>query len=408
MEGFYLYIKNMKTIKDSLQLKKQHKALFTGGLAHIIHDGFTDMLYVFFPIWQVMLGLNFAQVGLLKTLFSGTMAIFQVPSGIISNRIGEIRMLIFGTILTSFAMLFLGWGKTSLLLGCFLIIGGLGSSVQHPLSSSLISSFYEDSKKRRIALSTFNVSGDIGKLLLPGTAAFLITRFDWPTASRILGFTGLVVAGIIYFLTRNLVSEDSKPKEEELQAKRIQFIGWKGKLPFWSLSTIGILDSATRMGFLTFFPFLLREKGGDIGLVGIALTLVFAGGAVGKFTCGILATRFGSLRTVLITEFSTALCIWGMKLLPIQGALILAPLLGIALNGTSSVLYGSVPDLVSQEEQKQAFSFFYTATIGSGAVAPFLYGLISDGIGIHSTVSIISMVILITIPLTFPLRGKLE
>lgn len=411
-----------QAMENPQQTKRQRVALITGGLAHIIHDGLTDMLYVLFPIWQGLLGLSFAEVGFLKTLFSGTMALFQVPVGMISLRLGEVRMLILGTLLTGSAMFFLGWGKTTIFLGIFLVIGGLGSSVQHPLSSSLITSSYSDPKRRRVALSTFNFCGDLGKLILPATAAFLITRFDWSTATRTLGILGLLIAGFLYWLTRNFKpigsgtpekspqgkASSEKPSQEILPREKAKFFIWKGKIPFLSLSMIGVLDSATRMGFLTFFPFLLREKGGDIALVGVALTLVFAGGAVGKLACGILATRFGSLRTVIITEISTALCILGIKALPLHAALFLAPFLGIALNGTSSVLYGSVPELVGEKEQKQAFSLFYTATIGSGAVSPFLYGLISDQMGIGSTVFIIAFVVLLTIPLTYPLRKRIE
>ena len=37
---------------DEVAAGKQWRVLFAGCLAHITHDGFTDMLYVFFPIWQ--------------------------------------------------------------------------------------------------------------------------------------------------------------------------------------------------------------------------------------------------------------------------------------------------------------------------------------------------------------------
>lgn len=396
---------------DSTQQKdRQQKALITGGLAHLIHDGFTDMLYIFFPIWQGVLGLSFAEVGFLKTLFSGTMAFFQVPAGLVANRIGEFKLLLIGTAMTSIAVTLYGRGTTTLLLGCLLVIGGLGSSVQHPLSSSLISSAYPENRKRRIALSSFNVSGDVGKLLLPGAAAFLITQFDWQTACRMLGISGLLVTIFLYLTTRTHFIGNPSPKGEEAKvpAKGMHFIGWKGNQHFWVLSTIGVFDSATRMGFLMFFPFLLQGKGADIVHVGLALTLVFAGGATGKFVCGVFATRFGALRTVITTEGLTALLIYGIIILPLQSALLLAPLLGLALNGTSSVLYGSVPELVSVEHQKQAFAIFYTATIGAGSIAPFLYGLISDAIGITTTVMIIAVVVLVTIPLTLPLRKKLD
>jgi hypothetical protein len=49
----------------------------------------------------------------------------------------------------------------------------------------------------------------------------------------------------------------------------------------------------------------------------------------------------------------------------------------IVLNGTSSVLYGTVPEL-SDGDTGRAFAIFYTSVIGSGGIAPILYGAIAD------------------------------
>ena len=396
----------MNIFHDYKKNKTRIRALLTSGLAHIIHDGFTDMLYVFFPIWQVQFSLTFAQIGFLKTLFSGTMAVFQIPAGILAGRIGEIRLLLLGTALVSSAICFLGWATTPIWLGCLLICGGLGESVQHPLSSSVISNVYTEPKERRTALSTFNVSGDIGKLVLPATAAVLIAAYNWQTASQVLGLVGIVVVMILFVLSKNLQQVLPKSKVEKVVTTEGYF-GWRGYQSFWSLSMIGIIDSATRMGFLTFFPFLLQEKGAGVPTIGLALSLLFAGGAIGKFVCGILATRLGILRSVILTEIATAVCILSMISLPLGAALGLSLILGIALNGTSSVLYGSIPELVSEGRCRQAFTIFYTATIGAGAVSPFIYGLVSDSIGIKMTVILIAAIVLFTIPLTIPLKGKL-
>lgn len=393
------------TIKINLQQGyKRWKDLLAGCLAHLINDGFSDALYVFFPLWQAQFGLTFTQVGFFKTLFSGSMAIFQVPSGIFVNRIGEIRLLLIGTTLTCLAVGLFSWATTPLYLGLLLVLGGLGASVQHPLSSSIISHAYPEVKARRKALSTFNVAGDIGKMSFAGIAALLIALFDWPTACQLLSLLGLVMTVVIFTMTR----KTQRGNQINVTKQRTtMLLGWKGYQAFWSLSTIGIIDSATRMGFLTFFPFLLKDKGADIPLIGIALTLIFIGGATGKLVCGILATQFGILRSVIVTETATAVCIWGMLTLPLTSALILAPILGIALNGTSSVLYGSIPELVSEEKRQQAFAIFYTATIGAGAISPSIYGLLSDIVGINTTVSIVALVALATLPLTLLLRGKM-
>jgi MFS family permease len=48
--------------------------------------------------------------------------------------------------------------------------------------------------------------------------------------------------------------------------------------------------------------------------------------------------------------------------------------LGVALNGTSSVLYGSVAELVSSERRARSYAIFYTLGIGASALSPFVYG----------------------------------
>ena len=94
-------------------------------------------------------------------------------------------------------------------------------------------------------------------------------------------------------------------------------------------------------------------------------------------------------------------------LFPVKTILLLCPLLGIALNGTSSVLYGSVPELVAYESRNYAFAVFYTFTIGVGALSPSLYGIVGDHFGVLTTLTIVAAIATGTIPLTIPLRGRL-
>ena len=49
--------------------------------AHVLHDGFTDLLYVLLPVWQAEFGLGYAEIGLLRALYVGAMAGFQMPAG---------------------------------------------------------------------------------------------------------------------------------------------------------------------------------------------------------------------------------------------------------------------------------------------------------------------------------------
>jgi len=84
------------------------------------------------------------------------------------------------------------------------------------------------------------------------------------------------------------------------------------------------------------------------------------------------------------------------------------PLIGMALNGTSSVLYGTVPELVAPERRQRAFSIFYTGGVGAGALAPVLYGLISDFADVRTMLLLVAAVVLVTLPLAWRLGPHLR
>jgi MFS family permease len=168
---------------------------------------------------------------------------------------------------------------------------------------------------------------------------------------------------------------------------------------FRILLAVGIVDSATRMAFMTFLPFLLAAKGASLTIIGLALTLTFAGGAFGKLACGLLGARLGVTRTIIVTKAATAALIGAVMAAPLIGSLFLLPLLGTMLNGTSSVVYGSVPDFCTPNARARAFGVFYTATIGAGALAPIFFGLLTDHIGVLPMMAGIACTALITLPL---------
>jgi predicted MFS family arabinose efflux permease len=162
------------------------------------------------------------------------------------------------------------------------------------------------------------------------------------------------------------------------------------------------------MGFLLFLPFVLKDKGASVQTIGFAITLVASGGAVGKLACAFIGARIGAIGTVWLTEGLTAVGIMALMPLPLPAALLLLPAIGVALNGTSSVLYGSVPDLVAPQRRSRALSIFYTGTIGSGAIAPTLYGLVGDTLGVWKTLALVAAMVLFTLPLAALLRPALQ
>jgi MFS family permease len=380
--------------------------LLTAALTHVLHDGFSDALYVLLPIWAAEFRLTLTQVGVLKAVYTGGMALSQVPAGLLAERWGERRLLAAGTAVAALGYVALSTSASGMLpLVALLFVSGLGSGVQHPLSSSLVAHAYETGP-RRAALGTYNFAGDIGKIAVPAAVALAATFVGWRTASAVYGLLGLAGAAVIAVMLGRLRAGGA---EVHVEGPVRAAGGWgiRDARGFQALSAVGMIDTATRTALLTFLPFLLLEKGLTVAGVGGALAVLFAGGAAGKFVCGLVAERVGIVRTVVLTELATAVGIVAIALGSLSVALAVLLPLGVALNGTSSALYATVADLVLPERRARAYGLYYTLVVAASAAAPLVYGAVGDALGVVATLLMTSAVVLLTLPLCFVLRTAL-
>jgi MFS transporter, FSR family, fosmidomycin resistance protein len=393
---------NFATLTSQIS-NDQRRAAAVAGAAHALHDGYTDLIYIMLPLWQAEFGLTYAALGALRSMLVGAMACLQIPAGLLSERAGAAAILALGTALAGLGYCFAGLSTGFFMLLGALLISGIGASTQHPIASALVARAFAGSRSRQ-ALGAYNFSGDLGKMTVPALLSLMLLAISWRSALMILGSVGVAIAAVILI---------AAPRSEFGQAARVQesHEAASGRerqpLAFALLMTIGVIDSATRMGFLLFLPFVLTEKGASLQTVGLALTLVFAGGAAGKLACTFIGARIGAIGTVWLTEGLTAAAIVGLLPLPLEAALALLPLIGVALNGTSSVLYGSVPDLVEPHWRTRALSIFYTGTIGSSAIAPVLFGRLGDLLGVWRALMLVASFVLLTLPLAALLRRPL-
>ncbi|OCR22487.1 hypothetical protein AFK24_25700 [Pseudomonas syringae] len=370
------------------------KTLFAACAAHAIHDGLSDLVYVFLPIWQEMFALSYVWLSVLRSCYSLTLAALQIPASLLATRIKPQTLLVIATLVTGIGWLIAGLAGSAMGLGAALVISGIGASFQHPIASAMVTRAFGQDRKRPLGL--YNFSGDLGKALLPASAALLLTYTSYRSSITLCAAIGLFAALLIWSLLR----KGRARADDQLIDGKFAMKGTDAHInprAFNTLLTTAVLDSAVRMGFLTFLPFIIKANGGSLAQTGFALTLVFLGGAVGKFVCGWMANSLGTVRTVVVTELATALLIGVVLFSPLSIGLLALPLLGAVLNGTSSVLYGSVPDVVNSQKLEKAFSVFYTGTIGSGALAPILYSFIGDNLGLTTATTLVAVTAVIAL-----------
>ncbi|HZW87883.1 MAG TPA: MFS transporter [Myxococcaceae bacterium] len=377
------------------------RTLAVAGLAHALHDGYTDVIYVLLPVWQAEFGLGYGRLATLRGLYAGAMAILQIPSGRLAAVLGGRTVLAAGTALAALGYALAGAAGGLLGLSAALAVAGAGGSTQHPIGSGAVSRAYGSAA--RGPLGVYNFSGDLGKAAVPAVMSLVIAATSWRHALWGLSGLGLVVAAAVLVLMPAVTPEPVHASVTPSAPDRRD-----GGVGFGLLLAIGVLDTAARMGLLTFLPFLLQAKGASLATVGLGLGLVFLGGAAGKAACGWLGARLGLLRTVLLTEGGTAALILAVLALPLWPALAVLPLLGTMLNGTSSVLYGTVPELRTGARAESAFAVFYTGVIGAGAIAPVGFGYLGDATGPGWATVATAVAALATLPLAMLLAPRLS
>jgi FSR family fosmidomycin resistance protein-like MFS transporter len=384
---------------DVQGIPSRARTLWTACAAHALHDGYTDLIYLLLPIWQAEFAIGYGALAFLRGLAAASMAGLQVPMGRVAEHIGGRTTLALGTALAAVGYVIAGYSAGLIGLCIALVVVGCGLSTQHPIASAAVSRAYQGDA--RGPLGTYNFAGDIGKAAIPSGAALLLAWMSWHHMLWAIAALGVVVAvAVAIFLPASLRPVTSEAKTAHGSS------GARGG--FALLLTVGMLDSSVRMGFLTFLPFLLQEQGASLSMIGQALALVFIGGAAGKFACGWLGARLGVLATVLVTEAGTAAAILAVLVLPLAGTLLLLPVVGLLLNGTSSVLYGTVPELAPGDRTEKAFAIFYTGTIGASATAPILFGILGDAMGAHVAVIATAITAAVILPLAVALAPRLS
>ncbi len=382
---------------------RRRRTLAFASATHVWSDLFYALLIPLLPIMRddPALDLSYTEIGLLRTGFGTASVVLQVPAGFLAERWEEFWLLIAGNIWVGAGFLLMAALTSFVPLLAATVLGGLGGGTQHPLATSMVSRAYRD-EGHSAAVGTVNFAGDIGKLLAP---LVVVIGLGWRSTMRLVGAAGIVFMALS-MLTRRSVGPprtDDAPVEGGSPSVRDAAAPARG---LFALGSIGFMDAATRTAALTFVPFVLADRGAGTREVLILLTLLLAGGAAGKYGCGWLDDRYGSMGLVWWTKGVTALLLLAILVTPVVSAPALMLVLGFGLNGTSSVLYAAVARFAPRDRRATTYGYYYTVTEAS-AIAPLIYGRIADMTNLRVTMMVMAAATALILPASLLVRRHL-
>ena len=356
------------------------------------------------PLIAESLSLNYAQVGFLKTANNTATSLLELPSGILSERFGERSLLVLGLVCAALGYFGVVLADSYELLAFCFLLAGAGAAFQHSLSSSLLVRGYPAHGRRR-ALGIYNAAGDGGKLGFTGIFGLVVgAGIAWDLVVGLFAALALLFGLCVRTLLRHLPSNENETTSEASNGTGNW--GISRRAGFASLGIAVFFDSVIQSVFLTYIAFILLAHGAGEGAASLAVVLVLSGGMAGKFLCGFAAARFGDRYTFIVLQLLTFLALHYLTDLSPQFLLLILPLIGIVVQGSSTVTYGGVSDFVVAGRQSRAYGLVYTFAATAGVAGPVLFGLLADRIGLFPSVQILAYLALLTLPLGWALSRR--
>ncbi len=354
------------------------------------------------------------------------MSSLEIPAGIMAERLGERPLLTFGMVCAGGGYLGVAHATGFTLIALAFFLTGIGAAFQHSLASSLLVQTFHGISRRR-ALGSYNACGDAGKLFFTASfSAALGAGFAWNTIVTLLAGAAIGFA-LAAWLLLSRVGAGAAPRThgnrngEPLAAphtpsehaadnsgQKRRGRGWGIKEPkrFALLGTLIFLDSTVQAVFLTFLTFVLLDKGVDEAIAAGGVVLALTGGMVGKLCCGFLAAKLGDRNTFILVQLTTLTAFGGVIALPAELLLLTLPVIGIFVQGSSTVTYGAVADFVTTDRQSRGYALIYTLSSAASVGGPFVFGLIADQWGLDGLLWTLIAVTMATIPPSIVLTTK--
>src|SRR4030095_2651940 len=336
------------TLEATLQQRRLALSLIS--ICHTLNHLQYSITSVIFPVMMKELDFGLLQLGALSAISNFVGQGLQVIYGLITGFFRRSVILGTGNVIVGVSAISQYFvGNYSQLLVARVAIDA-GSSLQHPLGSSILSRFYP--KARGWALTFHHSAGSFGSFIGPGLASIALLYMGWRTAFVVFGLASLIM-GLALFLVREHAADADQPKETKGQFKAnldAYRICLKNRnILFTSLVLmVGAAGRGTGINLTYLVPFFMERFDVTASVGGLFLTLLQGAGLVGPLAIAWVSDRLGkrAVVTQITLLLSALMAVW----LAYQTSLGLLFYLNL-------ILYGSVVEARSSLTQTMISDF---------------------------------------------------
>jgi MFS family permease len=337
-------------------------------------------------------GVGTGATGALSTVTLSASAVGGILGGVLADKIGRVRTLIFSVAIYSVFTFLSGIASSYEMLMVFRVFQGIGFGAEWGVGAVLVAELVRPESRGK-ALGVIQSAWAVGWAL--AVVAYLITfgLFAETVAWRVLMCLGILPAFLILYIRRNVedpeVYKKADTKKDELPLKQIL----QGKLLKTTIAA-SLLATGIQGGYyamFTWIPTYLKTER-DLTVVGTSgyLFVVIAGSFLGYLTAGMVHDRLGRKKTFALfaSLAGTALVLYFLVPEGSNTTLLLVGFpLGFFASGCFSGFGSYLSELFPTRARGTGGGFCYNVGRGLGALFPGIIGFLAAAIGLGGAVA---------------------
>ncbi|MBF4694680.1 MFS transporter [Fusibacter ferrireducens] len=381
------------------QFIKSNSSLIAVSWGHFVNDFFMSVVPITLFAFAEVLKLNATQMSVILFVITTAGTFFQPLVGLLIDRVQRSVLLILALIWITVGMSLSGIITNFYLLTIVVGLAALGSSVYHPLGSTI--TIHKTGLSKGKSLSIFMTVGSFAHTAAPLVAIPLVSIYGLNALAYLL-IPGLLSALFLYLSkvhqvkwTREVKQERSNSeveKKELLKNQKEKMLSTKQQL-FMSIPvTIAVVKGVLYRITIVFGVIIMGLKGVDHVQAGFVLSGFMLARAIATLVGGFVSDSIGEEKTLKIFNLLSLISVFCF--LNFEGVLMIIGLviLGFSINATSAanitIMHKIIPDRINFGT---GIIMGFSATLS--AVVMLGYGVLVD---LYGHVALFNLVIGLT------------
>jgi len=253
------------------------------------------------PLIRDELGLSIADMGLLLSAFLWAYAFFQLPGGVLVDRVGPRRLLTVGLTVWSVAQAAAGFVTSFTQFSVARVFLGLGEAPMFSSAVRVVRDWFSP-RQRGLGMGICNTTSSLGPAIAPPILTFLMLEFGWRWMFALMGIFGVVIATAWFAVFRDARDTAFSREEtafltegEQPSPGNVTFKEWSGLFRF--RTTWGLILGFFGIVYMTWLfqgwlpGYLEIQRHMSIRTTGFVAAIPFIFGVIGSVGFGWITDR---------------------------------------------------------------------------------------------------------------------